>query len=322
MDWANWSTKLQACSAVTDRLVSQARGYDFEVLSPVREDLHWLQLLIHLCLACLRGSHCLSVRRCLLSTLSIWRRKISTHTAHRPDGRCSVFWELYYRQGKWSAAQSSRAASSRTSCSLTGSPCSWSSNKKANKLSAADEPWSNARRHFLFLRQDNRKNDARKPRSLVRRFAERLSNPKFGIAIFEYSRPATSRNDLEFSICRRSILWRMGMARTPNRMHWCLYWWSLSSQWLSFTCADIRESTKSHPPIWHRCPVNPFKQTHETCGLINRATLWGSKHTPPFRHGLGLHEINPVAINKSRRNMVWTIEKKTERRIRLVHVQI
>ena len=64
------------------------------------------------------------------------------------------------------------------------SPCSWSSNKKADKLFAADVPWSKARRRFLFLRQANRKKDARKPQSLVRRFAERSSNPKFGTAIF------------------------------------------------------------------------------------------------------------------------------------------
>ena len=164
-----------------------------------------------------RGSHCPSVCLCLSCTSSIWRREISAHTARRPDGRCSVFWELYHRQGKRSAARSSRAASSRrSSCSLR-LPCSWSSNKKADKLSAANEPWSNARRRFLFLRQANRKKDARKPRSLVRRFAERSSNPKFGIAIFEYSRPAASRNDLEFSICRRSILIEL-MRATSKRL--------------------------------------------------------------------------------------------------------
>ena len=48
-------------------------------------------IVVHFCLACLRGSHCLSVRLCLSCTSSIWRREIYAHPAHRPDGRFSVF---------------------------------------------------------------------------------------------------------------------------------------------------------------------------------------------------------------------------------------
>ena len=45
--------------------------------------------------------------------------------------------------------------------------------------------------------------NARKPRLLVRRFAERSCNPKFGLAVFEYSRRAVSRNESNFRFVGR-----------------------------------------------------------------------------------------------------------------------
>ena len=190
-----------------DRSASQARGSDFAVRRWTQIDTDSLRplKLVHLCLACLRGSHCLcvSVRLCLPCTSSIWLREISAHTAHRSDGRCSVFWKLYYRQSERSAVRSWRAASSRrSSCSLR-SPCWWSSNNirltSCPQLTIHDQTLDDT------SSSSGRQTEKRMVGSLVRRFAERSSNPKFGIAILENSHPAASRNDLEFSICRRSI---------------------------------------------------------------------------------------------------------------------
>ena len=144
-----------------DRLVSQARGYDFADLAPVCEDLHWLPVTSCslVCLACLCGSHCLSV--CppvsVMHSVNLATRNLRTHRSSSRWSMLSLLRTVLYRKGKQSAAQSSRAASSRRSSCLLRSPCLWSSNKKADTLSAVDKPWSNARRRFVFVRQANRK---------------------------------------------------------------------------------------------------------------------------------------------------------------------
>ena len=115
--------RLQACSSVMDRLVSQAR------------------ILVRFCSACAGST---GSRRSILTVLPT--TNLLAHLFFDLPAYVAYVVQIVdaqsfknYRQGKRSAARPWTATSRRrSSCSLR-SPSSWSSNKKAAKLYAAEE---------------------------------------------------------------------------------------------------------------------------------------------------------------------------------------
>ena len=194
-----------------DRFVSQARRYDFAMLAVVREDLHWLPATSCSLVSCLltmaHVAHTVGLSAYVCHAL----RQLATRNLRTPlvvqmvDAQsfenCTTdrASDPLHGPREQQAAEevlvhSDYPARGRATKRLTSCPQLTSHDRTLDDASSSSG------------RQTEKKMLGSRARSLVRRFAERSSNPKFGIAIFEYSRPAASRNDLEFSICRESIM--------------------------------------------------------------------------------------------------------------------
>ena len=192
-----------------DRLVSQARGYDFAVLALVREDLHWLPAtscsLVSRLLTMAHVAHTVPLSAYVYHALRQFGYAKSPHTPlvvqmvdaqsfeNCTTDRASdpLHGPREQQATEEVLVHSDYPARGRATKKLTSCPQLTSHDRTLDDASSSSG-----------RQTEKRCSEAAIARPPVYRT---LEQSEIRDSNFEYSRPAASRNDLEFSICRRSI---------------------------------------------------------------------------------------------------------------------